>query len=183
MTEFDIRRTDQSKRVKACERAQSRLRYDLQSPANSLSFERTYTMAGLDKTTPVPTEIKLHQKSREMELTFADGTHARLTYEFLRVYSPSAEVRGHGPGQETLQTGKRLVEIKAVEPVGNYAIQPIFSDGHDSGIYSWDLLYRYCTHRDDLWADYLARLDTQDGNRDVDTTTQPPKSSGSCGMH
>jgi DUF971 family protein len=138
-------------------------------------------MAGLDKHTPIPTEIKLHQKSREMELTFSDGTHHRLSYEFLRVYSPSAEVRGHGPGQETLQTGKRNVEILAIESVGNYAVQPVFSDGHDSGIYSWDLLYKLAAHKDELWADYLARLDAAGANRDIDTTTQPPKSGGSCG--
>lgn len=140
-------------------------------------------MAGLDKNTPIPTEIKLHQKSREMELTFSDGKNFRLSYEFLRVYSPSAEVRGHGPGQETLQTGKRNVEIKALEPVGNYAVQPFFSDGHDTGIYSWDLLYSLGTHQEELWADYLARLEVAGANRDVDSTTQPPKSGGSCGKH
>lgn len=138
-------------------------------------------MAGLDKHTPIPTEIKLHQKSREMELTFSDGNNFRLSCEFLRVYSPSAEVRGHGPGQETLQTGKRNVEILAIESVGNYAVQPVFSDGHDSGIYSWDLLYQLATHKDELWADYLARLEAAGANRDVDTTKQPPKSGGSCG--
>jgi DUF971 family protein len=140
-------------------------------------------MAGLERTTPIPTEIKLHQKSREMELTFADGSNFRLSYEFLRVYSPSAEVRGHGPGQETLQTGKRNVEITALEPVGNYAVLPFFSDGHDTGIFSWDLLYSLGKNRDDLWAEYLARLDAAGANRDVDTTTQPPKSGGSCSKH
>jgi DUF971 family protein len=140
-------------------------------------------MAGLDKNIPIPTEIKLHQKSREMELTFADGSNFRLPYEFLRVHSPSAEVRGHGPGQETLQTGKRNVDITAVDPVGNYAIKPVFSDGHDSGIYSWDLLYSLGRNRDGLWADYLARLDAAGANRDVDTTKQPPKSGGGCGKH
>lgn len=138
-------------------------------------------MAGLNKQTPIPTEIKLHQKSREMELIFSDGARFRLSYEFLRVFSPSAEVRGHGPGQETLQTGKRNVEIAAVEPVGNYAIQPFFSDGHDSGIYSWDLLYRLGKDKDALWTEYLARLEAADANRDVDTSRQPPKSGGSCG--
>jgi DUF971 family protein len=138
-------------------------------------------MAGLDKNTPHPTEIKLHQKSREMELSFDDGNNFRLSFEFLRVFSPSAEVRGHGPGQETLQTGKRNVDIKAVEPVGNYAIQPFFSDGHDTGIYSWDLLYRLGANKEELWADYLTRLDTAGANRDVDSTTLPPKAGGSCG--
>ncbi len=140
-------------------------------------------MAGLNKNIPIPIEIKLHQKSREMELCFANGSNFRLTYEFLRVFSPSAEVRGHGPGQETLQTGKRNADIKALEPVGNYAVQPFFSDGHDSGIYSWDLLYRLCIEHDALWADYLARLDAAGANRDVDSTTLPPKSGGSCGKH
>ncbi len=139
-------------------------------------------MAGLDKNTPIPTEIKLHQKSREMELTFSDGSNFRLSYEYLRVFSPSAEVRGHGPGQETLQTGKRNVEIAEVEPVGNYAIKPVFSDGHDSGIYSWDLLYSLGKNHDEFWADYLARLEAAGANRDVDTSTLPPKSGGSCGM-
>ncbi len=98
-------------------------------------------MAGLDSSVPVPTEVKLHQTSKVLELTFADGHAFRLPYEFLRVNSPSAEVRGHGPGQETLQVGKRDVTITNVEPVGHYAIRPTFSDGHDSGIYSWDYLY------------------------------------------
>ena len=140
-------------------------------------------MAGLDSKTPLPTEIKLHQKSREMELTFDDGLNVRLTFEFLRVFSPSAEVRGHGPGQETLQTGKRNVDIKALEPVGNYAVQPYFSDGHDSGIYSWDMLYRYARDRDAMWADYLARLEAAGENRDVDATKRPPKSGSGCGKH
>lgn len=140
-------------------------------------------MAGLDHNTPIPTEIKLHQKSREMELTFADGSHFRLSYEFLRVHTPSAEARGHGPGQETLQTGKRDVEIAALEPVGNYAVRPIFSDGHDSGIYSWDLLHQLGANRDELWADYLARLEAAGASRDIDSTKQPPKSGGGCGKH
>ncbi len=97
-------------------------------------------MARLDPTTPAPTEIKLHQKSRLMELTYSDGRRFELRYEFLRVHSPSAEVRGHGPGQEILQTGKKSVDVLGVEPVGSYAIQPRFSDGHDTGIYSFDLL-------------------------------------------
>jgi DUF971 family protein len=138
-------------------------------------------MAGLDKNIPHPTEIKLHQKSRAMEISFSDGSHFRLPFEFLRVYSPSAEVRGHGPGQETLQTGKRSVDIKAIEPVGNYAIQPFFSDGHDSGIYSWDLLYQLGAHQDELWADYLARLEAAGASRDIDSTTLPPKTGGGCG--
>jgi DUF971 family protein len=149
------------------------------------SIDATLTetnMAGLDRNTPKPTEIKLHQKSREMEITFDDGSNFRLSYEFLRVYSPSAEVRGHGRGQEQLQTGKRNVDIKELRPVGNYAVQPVFSDGHDTGIYSWDLLYAYGKNRDALWQDYLARLEAAGASRDVDTTTQPPQAGGSCGM-
>jgi DUF971 family protein len=107
---------------------------------------------------PVPVAITLHQKSRVLEIEFADGKAFRLPCEFLRVYSPSAEVRGHGPGQEVLQTGKQEVEIVRVEPVGNYAIQLVFSDGHDTGIYSFDLLYDYGRRRDEMWAAYLERL-------------------------
>jgi DUF971 family protein len=114
---------------------------------------------------PVPTEIKLHQRSRVMELTFADGEHFHLPYEFLRVYSPSAEVRGHGPGQEVLQTGKKDVEIVSVEPVGTYAIQPRFSDGHESGLYSWDYLYDLGRRQDQLWKQYLHRLAAAGGQR------------------
>ena len=115
-------------------------------------------MGGLDANTPLPTEIKLHQASRVLELVFADGHSFRLPYEFLRVYSPSAEVRGHGPGQETLQTGKRDVTISDVEPVGHYALRPTFSDGHESGIYSWDYLYDLGTRQAELWQRYLERL-------------------------
>ncbi len=122
-------------------------------------------MAGLDKSTPVPTRIVVHNVSHVLELEFADGRSFRLPFEFLRVFSPSAEVRGHGPGQETLQTGKRDVLIEAVEPVGHYAIQPRFSDGHTSGIYSWDYLYDLGIHQDTRWADYLARLEAAGATR------------------
>jgi DUF971 family protein len=105
-----------------------------------------------------PTEIKLHQKSRLMELVFSDGRAFRLSYEFLRVHSPSAEVRGHGPGQEILQTGKRAVEIRSLEPVGSYAVQPVFSDGHSTGIYSWDYLYELGENQERLWSAYLNKL-------------------------
>jgi DUF971 family protein len=114
----------------------------------------------------VPTEIKLHQKSRVMEISFADGRAFRLPYEYLRVYSPSAEVRGHGPGQEVLQTGKRDVEIRSLEPVGSYAVQPVFSDGHSTGIYSWDCLYELGENQDRLWREYLARLEAAGGSRE-----------------
>ena len=111
-----------------------------------------------EQTTPLPTEIKLHQKSRLLEISFADGKTFKLPCEFLRVYSPSAEVRGHGPGQETLQTGKQQVSIEKIEPVGTYAVQLYFSDGHNTGIYSWDILYDYGVRQAELWAGYLKRL-------------------------
>ena len=113
-----------------------------------------------------PTEIKLHQKSRVMEIAFSDGRSFRLPYEFLRVYSPSAEVRGHGPGQEVLQTGKREVEIRNLEPVGSYAVQPTFSDGHSTGIYSWDYLYELGERHDQFWTEYLAKLEAAGASRD-----------------
>jgi DUF971 family protein len=106
----------------------------------------------------VPTGITLHQKSRVLEIAFADGRSFRLPYEFLRVYSPSAEVRGHGPGQEVLQVGKRAVEIRSLEPVGSYAVQPQFSDGHNTGIYSWEYLYELGENHDRLWSQYLEKL-------------------------
>lgn len=115
-------------------------------------------MAGLDKNTPLPTEIKLHQTSHVLEVAFNDGSVFNLPYEFLRVYSPSAEVRGHGHGQETLQAGKQNVTITSIEPVGSYAVQPTFSDGHDTGIYSWDYLYEIGKNQDMLWTRYLQLL-------------------------
>jgi len=123
-------------------------------------------MAGLNKSVPLPTEIKLHQKSRVLEIAFADGARFRLPCEFLRVYSPSAEVRGHGPGQEVLQTGKKEVEISRIEPVGQYAVQLHFSDGHDTGIYSWDLLYDYGVRQDEMWRIYLKRMDEAGASRE-----------------
>jgi DUF971 family protein len=115
-------------------------------------------MAGLDRDTPIPTGITLHQKSRVMEVAFDDGRTFALSFELLRVYSPSAEVRGHGPGQEVLQVGKRDVTIASLEPVGQYAVQPHFSDGHSTGIYSWDHLYWLGQNRDALWQRYLDDL-------------------------
>ena len=138
-------------------------------------------MTAPDRSTPVPIEIRLRQQSRVMELAFADGRSFSLSYEFLRVHSPSAEVRGHGPGQEVLQTGKRDVDIVAVEPVGNYAIQPRFSNGHDTGIYSWEYLYELGIEQDRLWQDYLRRLEAAGASRDVDTTASPVARGGSCG--
>jgi DUF971 family protein len=124
-------------------------------------------MSGLSTTTPIPTEIKLHQQSRVLEVAFNDGRTFRLPYEFLRVYSPSAEVRGHGPGQEILQVGKRDIAIKDVEAVGHYAIRPTFSDGHDTGIYSWDYLYDLGVRQDEMWAHYLARMNEAGASRDA----------------
>lgn len=123
-------------------------------------------MAGLNKTTPIPTRIVLHKKSRLLEVEFENGQTYRMPAELLRVYSPSAEVRGHGPGQEVLQTGKRNVEITALEPVGNYAVRPVFSDGHATGIYSWDILYDLGANQDDLWKAYLERLQAAGASRD-----------------
>jgi len=119
-----------------------------------------------DAHSPVPTDVKLHQASRVLELVFANGRHFRLPYEYLRVYSPSAEVRGHGPGQETLQTAKRDVTINSIEQVGHYAVRPTFSDGHSTGIYSWDYLYDLGERQDELWRRYLERLAAAGASRD-----------------
>lgn len=115
-------------------------------------------MSGLTTNTPRPTDIRLHQQSRKLEISFDDGAHFILPCEFLRVHSPSAEVRGHGAGQEVLQTGKEAVNIVAIEPVGLYAIRLIFSDEHDTGLYSWDYLYDLGQRQDALWQTYLDRL-------------------------
>ena len=123
-------------------------------------------MAGLDKHTPHPTEIKLHRQSRVVEIAFADDKIFHFPCEFLRVFSPSAEVRGHGPGQEVLQTGKMHVEITHIEPIGNYAVKLTFSDGHDTGIYSWDLLYDYGLHQEDMWEYYLERIEQAGASRE-----------------
>jgi DUF971 family protein len=123
-------------------------------------------MAGLDKTTPIPTRIVAHQQSRKLEIEFNDGALFELPYELLRVQSPSAEVRGHGPGQEVLQVGKRLVELKSLDPVGNYAVQPHFSDGHNTGIYSWDYLYELGRDQAILWQKYLDKLSSAGASRD-----------------
>lgn len=139
-------------------------------------------MAGLDQDTPIPTGITLHRKSRVLEIVFDDGSRFELPFEFLRVHSPSAEVRGHGPGQETLQQGKRDVDILDLEPVGNYAVKPRFSDGHDSGLYSWDYLYALGRDRDGLWQAYLDRLAREGGTRDP-SRLPPPAPKGGCGHH
>ena len=133
---------------------------------------------------PIPTAITLHKASRTLELTYGAESY-ELSFEFLRVLSPSAEVRGHGPGQETLQTGKRQVEIKGIEPVGHYAIRPVFSDEHDSGIYSWDLLHDFCLNRDRLWEAYLQKLEaagfTREAGRDAPMVGGSPATGCSTG--
>lgn len=137
-------------------------------------------MAGLQSGAPTPQDLTVHSKSRVLEITFSDGKTFRIPFELMRVYSPSAEVQGHGPGQEVLQTGKRNVELAGLEPVGNYAVQPTFSDGHDSGIFSWDYLYFLGSQQDQLWADYEARLKAAGMDRDA---PMPEKAGHSCGSH
>ncbi len=116
-------------------------------------------MSGLDSNTPNPIDIKLHQASKLLEIKFDNNTECMLSCEFLRVYSPSAEVRGHGTGQEVLQIGKEDVNIAGIEPVGNYAVKLIFSDGHDTGLYSWDYLYHLAENYEGLWLEYIGKLD------------------------
>jgi DUF971 family protein len=124
-------------------------------------------MAGLTSQTPQPTSITAHQQSRVLEVGFADGAMFKIPFELMRVYSPSAEVAGHGPGQEVLQTGKREVGLLGLAPIGNYAVQPQFSDGHDTGIFSWDYLYFLGSQQDDLWRRYEARLLVASMSRDA----------------
>jgi DUF971 family protein len=137
-------------------------------------------MAGLQTGAPTPQDLTVHSKSRVLEIAFSDGKTFRIPFELMRVYSPSAEVQGHGPGQEVLQTGKRQVELAGLEPVGNYAVQPAFSDGHDSGIFSWDYLYFLGSQQDQLWADYEARLKAAGVDRDA---PMPEKAGHACGSH
>jgi DUF971 family protein len=125
-----------------------------------------------------PTDLVVHQASRVLEVAFDDGKHFRLPFELLRVYSPSAEVQGHGPGQEVLQTGKRQVLIVAVEPVGHYAIKPVFSDGHESGIYSWSYLHELGSNQGTLWARYLERLQVAGVDRDAPMGVTPGSACG-----
>ena len=137
-------------------------------------------MAGLQTGSPTPVNITVHSQSRVLEISFSDGASFRIPFELLRVYSPSAEVQGHGPGQETVQTGKRQVDLVAIEPVGNYAVQPTFSDGHNTGLYSWDYLYLLGSQQDKLWQDYFAQLDAAGVKRD---DPMPEKAGGSCASH
>lgn len=138
-------------------------------------------MSGPTPSAPQPTAIVVHQQSRVLEVGFADGASFRLPFELLRVYSPSAEVQGHGPGQEVLQTGKREVELTALEPVGNYAVQPSFSDGHESGIYSWEYLYFLGSQQDALWKQYEERLAAAGVSRDA--LMSDSAAGGACGHH
>lgn len=115
-------------------------------------------MSGLTPNSPRPIDIKLHQASRLLEIKFDNNTECMLSCEFLRVYSPSAEVKGHGPGQEVLQIGKEDINITAIEPVGNYAVRLVFSDGHNTGLYSWDYLYDLASNYEGLWLEYLGKL-------------------------
>jgi DUF971 family protein len=122
----------------------------------------------------------VHSQSKVLEVSFSDGAQFRIPFELMRVYSPSADVQGHGPGQEVLQTGKRHVELAGLEPVGNYAVQPAFSDGHDTGIFSWDYLYFLGSQQERLWADYAARLAAAGVERDA---PMPQKAGSSCASH
>jgi DUF971 family protein len=135
-------------------------------------------MAGLRSDTPSPQSITLHGASRVLEVGFSDGCVFRIPFELMRVYSPSAEVQGHGPGQEVLQTGKREVDVVSLEPVGNYAVKPVFSDGHDTGIYSWDYLYFLGSQQAKLWQDYEQRLQQAGAERDA---PMPVRSGHACG--
>ena len=137
-------------------------------------------MANTDK--PIQTLIELHQKSRVLEIAFSDGEHFSLPYEFLRVYSPSAEVRGHGPGQETLQVGKKEVEIKAAEPVGTYAMVLIFSDGHETGIYTWEYLHNMGINQETMWQEYLQRMTDAGAKREpAPNIIKTASAAGGCG--
>ncbi|HBH38703.1 MAG TPA: hypothetical protein DDX06_10030 [Curvibacter sp.] len=137
-------------------------------------------MAGLQAGAPTPQDLTVHSKSRVLEISFSDGQTFRIPFELMRVYSPSAEVQGHGPGQEVLQTGKREVGLVGLEPVGNYGVKPTFTDGHDSGIYTWDYLYQLGAQQDRFWADYEARLQAAGVDRDA---PMPEKAGHGCGHH
>jgi len=137
-------------------------------------------MAGLNANTPAPQDITVHSASRVLEIGFADGASFRIPFELMRVYSPSAEVQGHGPGQEVLQTGKRHVAVTELAPVGNYAVQPTFDDGHDSGIFTWEYLYFLGSQQASLWAKYEQRLQAAGVTRD---TPMPVASGHGCASH
>ena len=140
-------------------------------------------MAGLDKNTPTPQDITVHSLSRVLQVSFSDGSDFRIPFELMRVYSPSAEVQGHGPGQEVLQTGKREVTLVNLEPVGNYAVKPTFSDGHDSGIFTWDYLYELGQKQDALWTQYTERLAAAGVDRDAPMAPKGGAGGHACGGH
>ncbi|MBU3633344.1 gamma-butyrobetaine hydroxylase-like domain-containing protein [Polynucleobacter sp. AP-Feld-500C-C5] len=131
----------------------------------------------------IPTNVVVHQQSKVLELSYEDGSSYRLPFELLRVLSPSAEVQGHGPGQETLQTGKREVLIASLEPVGHYALKPTFSDGHDSGLYSWDYLYFLCENQEQVWKEHLDKLAAAGLDRDAPMVQAGHSHGHSCGSH
>ena len=137
-------------------------------------------MAGLQADSPTPTALTVHSKSRLLEVAFSDGAAFKIPFELMRVYSPSAEVQGHGPGQEVLQTGKRDVGVVELEPIGNYAVKPVFSDGHASGIFSWDYLYHLGSQQARLWDDYNRRLEAAGALRDAPMVVA---GGHSCGSH
>lgn len=137
-------------------------------------------MAGLKKETPTPESLTVHGQTKVLEIGFSDGAHFRIPFELMRVYSPSAEVQGHGPGQEVLQTGKRHVTIAEIEPVGNYAVKPTFSDGHESGLFTWEYLYFLGEQQEALWKQYEDRLQAAGMSRDAPMTE---KAGSACGHH
>ena len=140
-------------------------------------------MAGLKAGAPTPQALTVHEQSRVLEVGFSDGATFRIPFELMRVYSPSAEVQGHGPGQEVLQTGKRNVALVNLEPVGNYAVKPTFSDGHDSGIFTWDYLYELGQKQDALWARYTERLAAAGADRDAPMAPKGGAGGHACGGH
>jgi DUF971 family protein len=137
-------------------------------------------MAGLTPNTPQPTSLTVHQHSRVLEVGFDGGKQFRIPFELMRVYSPSAEVQGHGPGQEVLQTGKREVGLTTLEPVGNYAVQPTFSDGHNTGIFTWEYLFFLGSQQEELWSKYEDRLKAAKMSRDAPMADQ---AGAACGHH
>ena len=143
-------------------------------------------MAGLTSGAPTPQSITVHGASRVLEVVFSDGAQFRIPFELMRVYSPSAEVKGHGPGEEVLQTGKREVTLASLEPVGNYAVKPLFSDGHESGIFTWDYLYELGQQQDALWTQYTDRLVAAGVDRDApmgSATSKGGAGGHACGSH
>lgn len=140
-------------------------------------------MTSTSSVSAIPTELTVHKQSRVLEMAFDNGSRFSLPFELMRVYSPSAEVRGHGPGQEVLQTGKRNVDVLDIEPVGNYAIRPVFSDGHDTGLYTWEYLYWLGENQSQLWEAYLQQLESAGHTRESgrDAPMAPAAKGGSCG--